>query len=197
MKTSLRKRMLLCLLSCIVCFSCAACNSQASPDETATDETAADEKQSAETRDGGSSDAPSYEETEEVIEEITEGELLGKVGAWRGMSEDGTLQERDQFKMITVKSKKDLDPYRQYLSNFNEEYEKTILEDTSGTCVLIELTGTTENTLYGTSSIIQEGNAITILVSTDEVEEVIPKYTFFLLHFPGDIYNGETINVVF
>lgn len=195
MKISMYKRLLFCLLAFLVCFGCVACKSEPAPLTTAEDGL------SAKTEDGGMepSDAltSTFEETEEVIEEFSDDELLGKVGAWRGMSESGTLQERDQYKMITVKSKKDLDPYREYLSNFTEEYEKTILEDTAGTCVLIELTGTTEHTLFGTSSILQAGNSITILVSSDEVEDVLPKYTFFLLHFPEKIYNGEFINIDF
>ncbi len=192
MKITLRKRLFLCLLASLICFCCTACKAEtpsATADELST-ETKTEENDP-------SSPNPTMEETEEIIEEFDDGELLGQISAWRGMAESGTLQERDQYKMITIKSKKDLDPYRQYLSNFTEEYEKAILEDDAGTCVLIELTGTTENTLYGTSSILQAGNSISILISADEVEDVIPKYTFFLLHFPEKIYNGEVISVDF
>ena len=192
MRITLRKRLFLCLLASLICFCCTACKAEtpsATTDELST-ETKTEEK-------NPSSPNPTMEETEEIIEEFDDGELLGQISAWRGMAESGTLQERDQYKMITIKSKKDLDPYRQYLSNFTEEYEKAILEDDAGTCVLIELTGTTENTLYGTSSILQAGNSISILISADEVEDVIPKYTFFLLHFPEKIYNGEVISVDF
>lgn len=195
MKMSLYKRLLFCLLAFLVCLSCVACKGESVP--ATTEEDGLHTKTENGENEPSNPASPTYEETEEVIEEFSDGELLGKVGAWRGMSESGTLQERDQYKMITVKSKKDLDPYREYLSNFTEEYEKTILEDTAGTCILIELTGTTENTLFGTASILQAGNAITVVISSDEVEDVIPKYTFFLLHFPEKIYNGEVINIDF
>lgn len=194
MKMSLTKRFLFCLLAFLTCFVCVACKNEPAPTST-------EEESSAQTQNDESNPSQSpldpMEESNDFVEGEDDGELLGKIGAWRGMSESGTLQERDQYKMITIKSKKDLDPYRQYISNFTEEYEKTILEDTAGTCVLIELTGTTENTLFGTSSIMQAGNSITIIISTDEVEDVIPKYTFFLLYFPEEIYNGEVISIDF
>ena len=194
MKMSLTKRFLFCLLAFLVCFVCVACKNE--PASTSTEEDSSAQTQNDESNPSQSPLDP-MEESNDFVEEEDDGELLGKIDAWRGMSESGTLQERDQYKMITVKSKKDLDPYRQYISNFTEEYEKTILEDTAGACVLIELTGTTENTLFGTSSIMQAGSSITIIISTDEVEEVIPKYTFFLLYFPEEIYNGEVISIDF
>ena len=194
MKISLYKRALFCLLAFLVCLSCFGCKGEEAPATTA-------DELLTKTEDGKQDPSapldPTSEVADEYLEDIPDGELLGKIGAWRGMAESGTLQERDQYKMVTIKSKADLDPYRQYLTNFTEEYEKTILEDDGGTCVLIELTGTTENTLFGTSSISQAGSAITILISADEVEDVIPKYTFFLLYFPEEIYNGEVISIDF
>ena len=87
--------------------------------------------------------------------------------------------------------------YRQYMSSFSAEDEKKILEDEAGACVLVELTAATENTLYGTASVIQAAGTITIVISVDEVEDVLPKNTFFLLYFPAEYYNGETIQFTF
>ncbi len=191
MKMTLCKRLLFALLALVVCAGLAACKEEETPATTQDPATQTKEETSTVIP------VPTTEEEDDFIYEIPDEELLGKIGAWRGMSESGTLPERDQFNMVTIKSKKDLDPYRDYLSNFSAEDEKRILEDTAGTCVLIELTGATENTLYGTSSITHGGNAITIIISTDEVEDVIPKHTFFLLYFPEQYYHGEIIDVAF
>ena len=194
MKPTLYKRFLFALMAILLCFSSVACGSEEEKSDGGNKK-----KDPAVTEEGTEAEIPVPTETveEEFHDEIPDDELLGRIGAWRGLSESGLLQERDQYSMKTIDSKDDLDPYRQYLSNFTEEDEKMILDDTAGTCVLIELTAATENTLYGTSSIVQAGSAITIIISTDEVEEVTPLHTFFLLYFPERYYNGEVIDLVF
>ena len=94
-------------------------------------------------------------------------------------------------------SKKDLDPYREYLSNFTAADEKKILADKEGICVLVELMDINRHTMFGTSSIVRGGSAITIIISVDEVEEELPSHTFFLLYFPEEYYNGEVIDLAF
>ena len=196
MKTSIYKRILFVLLALLLCFSCASCAKD--PEGNTADVTAEGETETR-TADSGEEriPVPTATEEEELVNEIPDEEMLGKIGAWRGWGGSGTLSEYDQYTIKTIKSKKDLDPYRPYLSNFTEADEKKILADDGGTCVLVELTAIDEHTLYGTSSIIQGGNAITIIISTDEVEDVLPKYTFFLLHFPEQYYNGEIIELAF
>lgn len=195
MKPSLYKRFLFVLVAILLCFSSVACGSEeeASDGGNKKKDPAVTEEEKSETE----IPVPTETVEEEFHDEIPDDELLGRIGAWRGLSESGTLQERDQYSMKTIDSKDDLDPYREYLSNFTEEDEKMILADTAGACILIELTAATENTLYGTSSIVRTGSAITIIVSVDEVEEVTPLHTFFLLYFPERYYNGEVIDLVF
>ncbi|MBR7165614.1 MAG: hypothetical protein IKD18_04980 [Clostridia bacterium] len=190
MKMNFGKRISFALLALFVALSCAACKGKEEPDPT--------KENTAQTKEETSTVIPvSTEEEDEFIDAIPDEELLGKIGAWRGMSDSGTLDERDQYKMVTIDEAKDLDPYRAYMSNFTAEDEKTILEDTAGTCILIELSAPNDNTLYGTSSIMQGGSVISIVISTDEVEDVIPRYTFFLLYFPEAYYHGESINISF
>ncbi len=184
MKLTLCKRLFLLLLACLACLACTACKTAKEPSSTQTQEI--------------SDSLPlTNNETEEILNELPEDELLGKIGAWRGFADSGKLTDREQFSMVTIKSKADLEPYRAYLTNFTEADEKMILEDKAGACVLIELTGTTEHTLYGTSSIAQAGNAITVMISTDETEDTLPMHTFFLLYFPEKYYNGEIIDLAF
>ena len=191
MNANLFKRTLALLLAAMTCFACTACKSES--DTTTTEDTATTATQGKE--ESAPSTAP-QETEEEIVIEIPEGELLGLVDGWRGSSETGKLTERDQFSVVNIKSKKDLDPYRAYIANFTEEDEKAILSD-SGACILIELTGATEYTLYGTASITQVGNAITVFISVDEAEDPLPKHTYFLIHIPEKHYNGEIIEVAF
>lgn len=192
MKMTLFKRILLAVMAILLCVGGTACAKEEKAKKTEEKKTVAEEVQT----EAENGELPPIPE-EEFVDEIPDDELLGKIGAWRGWAEEGSLVERDQAKLIHIKSKADLDPYRQYLSSFSEEDEKKLLEDESGACVLVELTAATENTLYGTASVIQGSDNITIVISVDEVEDVLPKNTFFLLYFPAKYYNGETIQLTF
>ncbi|MBE6712407.1 MAG: hypothetical protein E7580_02670 [Ruminococcaceae bacterium] len=193
MKTTLYKRVVFAILALILCLGCTACG-----EEQAEQKTGGKEKAPAATKKEENKTEQSAPEVpnQAPYDQLPYEELQGKIGAWLGWSETGTLTERDQYSIVKIKSKKDLDPYRTSMFNFSAEDEKKILEG-SGTCVLVELTGATEHTLYGTSSIMRGGNTITIIVSTDEVEDILPKYTFFLLYFPEEYYNGEIIDLAF
>ncbi len=133
---------------------------------------------------------------DEPVDEIPEDELLGKIGAWRGWGDSGTLTNTDNG-VIPIKSKADLDPYRPYLSNFTAADEKKILADTEGACVIVELVDLSKHHYFGTASVIQSGSVITIVISADEVEDELPTHTFFLLYFPEKYYNGEVIEIAF
>ena len=194
MKMTLCKRILFAVLALILCLGCVSCAEEEKKQAT-NDEKKAEEVKTQATDENGGELPPIPEE--EFVDEIPDDELLGKIGAWRGWAEEGSLVERDQMKLIHIKSKSDLDPYRKYMSSFSAEDEKKLLEDEAGACVLVELTGATENTLYGTASVIQAADTITIVISVDEVEDVLPKNTFFLLYFPAEYYNGETIQATF
>lgn len=135
--------------------------------------------------------------SEEEYDYAEEEELLGKMETWLGYADSGKLSAPDSFTTTVIDDKKDLDPYRNFISGFTSEDEARILEDDGGKCILVELTGKTEYTLYGTSSVMKNGSSITVVVSTDEVEEAGALHTYFLLYFPSDIYDGEVIDITF
>lgn len=192
MKLTLCKRLLFAVLAILLCFGSTACSKQEEQKTPATDAeptTTAEGAQEA-------IPAPNTIVEEEFHDEIPEDELLGKIGAWRGWAGSGTLTNRDHA-LIRIDSKADLDPYREHLSNFSAADEKKILADKEGICVLVELVDLNQHTMFGTSSIVQGGNAITIIISADEVEDELPTHTFFLLYFPEKYYNGEIIDLAF
>lgn len=194
MKLTTGKRLLFATIAFLLCFSCISCSKQeekvTSTEEAALTATATVEKEQE------IIPAPQTIVEEEFKDEIPEDELLGKIGAWRGWAGSGTLTTRDH-QLIRIDSKKDLDPYREYLSNFTAADEKKILADKEGICVLVELMDINQHTMFGTSSIVRGGSAITIIISVDEVEEELPSHTFFLLYFPEEYYNGEVIDLAF
>lgn len=194
MKLTTGKRLLFAMIAFLLCFSCISCSKQEEKG-TSTEETALTSTGTAEEQQE-LIPAPNTIVEEEFHDEIPEDELLGKIGAWRGWAGSGTLTNRDHA-MFRIESKKDLDPYREYLSNFTAADEKKILADTEGICVLVELVDLNQHTMFGTSSIVQGGSVITIIISADEVEDELPSHTFFLLYFPEKYYNGEVIELAF
>ena len=167
-------------LCCLSCFSCGKKPAQSTTKATA------DTRDSAEVR------------TAETPDEIPEEEILYRIETWLGRGDEGKMTEMDSFATLAIESKKDLAPYRQYFEGLTDEDVDRILKDEGGKCILAEMIGPTENTLYGTSSITKHAGVINVMVSTDqETEDTIPLHTFFLLYFPSDIYQGESIQFIF
>ena len=139
------------------------------------------------------------EETETDHEiDLIENEIMGEVDSWRGDSEEGKLTDGACYDTVFITSAKDLDPYRAYLSGFSAEDEARILADSKGKCLLIEMTGDSEHTLYSTTSILQLNDGIHIFINkTESEEETLPFHTYFLFYFSSELYQGEEIFVNF
>ena len=167
----------LCLILCLSLFSCAE-----KENKTETKE----ENKTTVVED------PIFD-TYDYSEEI---ELLDNIETWLGLSDTGSLKEMGSNQITIIDEKKDLDPYRQYISGLSEEDENRMLADTKGKIVLIEFTAENEYSLYSTDSIQKFGSTIAISVIRAESEEAIEAHTFFLLYFPGEIYEGESIEIV-
>ncbi len=133
----------------------------------------------------------------ETYTPLVEEELLSKMETWLGRGDSGNVGEKDSFATTVIKTKKDLEPYLGYMYGLKNEDIDRILADKKGKCLLVELTGITENTLYSTASILRGSGGIKIYISTAEVEETLPLHTYFLLYFPEEIYSGEEIEFLF
>lgn len=179
------KRILCLALSFLLCFSFCACKKEAPNPETEETQTKEETKKPA---------LPSPDDSNVIASE----EILYDMNTWLGRGDSGKLEQKGDYKITEIKSKKDLDPYKDYMYFLSQEDVDSLFAEKNGKCILVELTGRTEHTLYGTSSILREGDNITVYVSVEEYkEEVLPLHTYFLLHFPSEIYTDEKIRLSF
>ena len=173
------------IIALLLCFSLCACKQEEPVTTKPTATNTEEEKKPA---------TPPSSENNLIVDE----EILHKTNAWLGRGDSGKLLENDSYKITEIKSKNDLAPFRQYMYNLTDKDIDTFLADEGGKCILVELTGKDEHTLYGTSSILETGSTISIFVSIDEEsEESLPMHTYFLLHFPSEIYDGQNFAIVF
>lgn len=184
MKISLFKRILLSAFAVLLCFGLAACGNDSAKPQTQT-----------ETDTAPTQSVPPVSSTENRDDSFEE-ELLGKIDTWRGSGESGKLSEADQFHSERIRTAKDLDPYRKYMEGFSAEDEQRILNE-DGYCLMIEITGKTEYSRFGTSTVYKSGSVITVAISQEEADFPEPSHTFFLLYFSPEYYNGEIVDVIF
>ncbi len=179
------KRILCLALSLLLCLSFCACKKEAPPAETEGAQKNEDTKKPS---------ASTPEDSDFIADE----ELLYDMNTWLGRGDSGKLEQKGDYKITELKSQKDLEPYKDYMYFLSQEDIDSLFTEKNGKCILVELTGMTEHTLYGTASVLREGDNITVYVSVEEYEEeVLPLHTYFLLHFPGKIYTDEKIQLAF
>ena len=181
MKSILKKALAL-TLSLLMLFSLFACSSKE------------EEKKTAEEEKENTQSTPLYFDEYDYAQEI---ELLDNTQTWLGLSDSGKLEEPGSYQITTIKTRKDLDPYRKYISGLSEKEEQKMFGDTAGKIVLIEFVAQDEHTLYSTNSIQKFGTSMAITVTIEEANEPMESHTYFLLYFPGEIYQGESIEIIF
>ncbi len=179
------KRILCLALSLLLCLSFCACKKEVPLSET---------KEEIKNEDTKKPNTPAADNSDPFVAE----EILYDMNTWLGRGDSGKLKEKNEYTITEIKSEKDLAPYKQYMFFLSQENIDSLFAENSGKCFLVELTGRTDHTLYGTSSILKEGECITIYVSAEEyADEVIPLHTYFLLQFPKGTYSDEKIEIEF
>ena len=179
------KRILCLALSLLLCLSLCACKKDAPSSESENENKTEENKK------------PNINAAEDY-DPIPDEEILYDMNTWLGRSETGKLEQKGDYKITEIKSEKDLAPYKDYMYFLTQENIDSLFQNKGDKCLLVELTGRTEHTLYGTASIMKGTDTITIYVSVEEyADEIMPLHTYFLLHIPAKLYTEEKIELVF
>jgi hypothetical protein len=134
---------------------------------------------------------------QEEITPVPESEILYDIEADVSTSDIGPLASADSYEVYPISTKKDLDRFRPYLSGLTAEKEATYFSKENGKLFVIEVTSTNEYSYYGISSITQAGGNLIVVISSGEDEFPTQPHTFFTLYFPPEIYQGESLQVLF
>ena len=138
--------------------------------------------------------APLVFDDYDYAEEI---ELLDNIDTWLGYGDTGFVEEKGSFEITVINNRKELDPYRKYIFDLSEKEENKMFNDIGGRIFLIEFTSDNEYTLFSSDTIQKYGSSLILGVSKLEDTEPTDPHTFFLLHIPSSVYEGESLEIVF
>lgn len=155
------------------------------------------EEKPTETKDPNATRATEEKSEPDWIAPLPESEILYEIEAEVGTGETGPLTDVDAYKVYPIREKKDLDPFRSYFPELSADKEAKYLSEEGGATFVIEITATNDYSYYGISSVTQAAGNLIVVISSGEDEFPTPPHTFFMLHFPPEIYRGEAIQVLF